>query len=134
MIWSRARSYCFWIVSLSWCLLLINLPGPAVAGDPGPTFEKEIAHLFEFLKASPCEFNRNGTWYKADTAAAHLHRKYEYFRSRGLITSTENFIEKAATGSSISGTPYLIRCGNEPPVKLNTRLNEETARYRKSGR
>jgi hypothetical protein len=134
MIWSRVRSYSFRIVWLSWCLLLINFTGPAVAGDPGPTFEKEVAHLFEYLKTSPCEFNRNGTWYKADTAVAHLHRKYEYFRNRGLITSTEDFIEKAATGSSISGTPYLIRCGNENPVKLNARLNEELARYRKSSR
>lgn len=131
---ARARSYGIWILMLSCCLLSIRLSGLAVAGDLSPVAEREIAHLFKYLKASPCEFNRNGSWYKADRAAAHLYIKYDYFRSRDLITSAEDFIEKAATGSSISGTPYLIRCGNENPIKINTWFKEELARYRKSGR
>ena len=40
--------------------------------------EKEILHLFEYLKKSNCEFNRNGSWYSPDEAVKHLKTKYRY--------------------------------------------------------
>jgi Family of unknown function (DUF5329) len=71
-----------------------------MAGEPSAIATKEISHLFECLNFSTCEFNRNGSWYKADKAAAHLNRKYEYLLRRNLVSSAEDFIERAATESS----------------------------------
>ena len=113
------------------CIFLICFPTIVMAGEPSAITTKEIAHLFECLNCSTCEFNRNGSWYKADKAAAHLNRKYEYLLRRNLVSSTEDFVERAATESSMSGKPYLVRCGNGSPVASNSWFKEELARYRK---
>jgi len=80
------------------------------------TVEREIAQLFTALSASRCQFHRNGTWYDARKASEHLQRKYDYLRRQGRVTTTEAFIEQAASTSSFSGKPYLVRCGDAPPV------------------
>lgn len=114
------------------CLFLIFFPGILIAGEPDATATKEIAHLFEYLSSSSCEFYRNGSWYNVDRAVAHLDEKYKYLSWRGLINSAEDFIDKAATNSSMSGEPYLVKCGNDSPVSSNDWFKEELARYRKS--
>ena len=88
----------------------------ALAESPSPATNREIDQLFAALQGSGCEFNRNGSWYDAQKATEHLHRKYDYLLSKGLVTTTESFIERAATGSSVSGKPYLVRCGGAQPV------------------
>lgn len=74
------------------------------------TARREIAALIAALGASGCEFQRNGTWYDAATARAHLQRKYDYLRKRDLAPSAELFVERAASRSSISGKAYRVRC------------------------
>jgi hypothetical protein len=81
-----------------------DLPAPAKA---------EVTQLLNTLGSSSCEFYRNGNWYKAAEAKAHLNSKYEYLLKKGLISSTEEFIRKGATESSMSGEPYQVRCPNE---------------------
>lgn len=76
-----------------------------------PAAEAEIGHLNDYLLASQCEFNRNGTWYNATDAVAHLKLKVEFLNSIGELASSEDFIKKVASGSSASGKPYLVRCG-----------------------
>ena len=71
---------------------------------------REIAALIAALGASGCAFQRNGTWYDAATARAHLQRKYEYLRKRDLAPSAELFVERAASRSSVSGKAYRVRC------------------------
>lgn len=70
----------------------------------------EIERLLARLGSSSCEFYRNGTWHGAAEARAHLQKKYDYLARRGLVTGAEEFIAKGATGSSVSGQPYLVRC------------------------
>ena len=77
------------------------------------------------LVASGCEFNRNGSWYTAVEAKSHLLQKLKYFEDRGMVQTTEQFIEMAASGSSMSGQPYLVRCGNNPPVQSGQWLRSE---------
>jgi hypothetical protein len=113
------------------CIFLICFPSIVMAGGPSAIATKEISHLFECLNFSTCEFNRNGSWYKADKAAAHLNRKYEYLLRRNLVSSAEDFIERAATESSMSGQPYLVRCGNGSPVTSNSWFKEELSKYRR---
>jgi len=96
--------------------ILLLASGLALADTPSPATSHEIDQLFAALKSSGCEFSRNGSWYDAQTATEHLHRKYDYLLKKGLVTTTESFIERAATESSVSGKPYLVRCGGAQPV------------------
>jgi hypothetical protein len=98
-----------------WGLLALGLVGvlPVAtihARSLTPVAEAEIRHLLDYLSSSGCAFYRNGTWYPADRARAHLERKYDYLRERRLIGSAEDFIARAATQSSLSGEAYRVRC------------------------
>ena len=97
-------------------IVSICLSGSTLAQSSSPIAAEEISQLFSALQNSKCEFSRNGTWYGAEEAAGHLRRKYDYLRKKGLVRSTESFIELAASRSSMSGKPYQVRCGNAHPV------------------
>lgn len=94
-----------------------------------PDTKQEIAHLFTHLKTSGCEFNRNGTWYNADKAVAHLNQKYEYLLGKNLISTTEDFIERAASESSVSHKAYLVKCGDKE-TKSAAWFNEALTQFR----
>ncbi len=85
---------------------------------PPPLARSEIDNLLTTMAMSGCEFNRNGGWYDAKAAAAHLKIKYRYLLAKDLIQNSEDFIEKAATVSSMSGRPYAIRCNGHEPVPM----------------
>lgn len=105
-------------------------PPPAQAQQPGPDAKREITHLLEYLESSGCAFFRNGSWHDAREARAHLEKKNEYLSKRSLIGSTDDFIERAATGSSMSGEKYLVRCRDREAVASSVWLRSELARYR----
>jgi hypothetical protein len=109
-------------------LFLSAVPASHAAG-PSPAARAEIAHLFAFLEDSGCAFHRNGSWFGSREAGAHLGRKYAYLLERGLVSSAEDFIERAATRSSISGEPYRVRCGAKT-VESGPWLREELLKYR----
>ncbi len=97
-------------------MFLLLVLGTAFAQNASPAASREINQLFAALENSRCEFNRNGTWHNAHAATEHLQRKYDYLLKKDLVTSAESFIDLAATRSSLSGKPYLVRCGNAQPV------------------
>ena len=70
----------------------------------------EIAHLLDYIENSGCSFIRNGKAYPSVKAREHIQKKYDYVKKK--VQSTEDFIEYAATGSSITGTSYQARCGS----------------------
>lgn len=109
---------------------LMGVPVLARGAEPSPTAKAEIAHLFSRLEASGCEFNRNGTWYKPQDASVHLKKKYQYLLDKGMVTSAESFIEKAATESSASGKPYQVRCGGGAPADSAVWFKAELTRHR----
>jgi len=86
------------------------------APTPAPV-RAEIDALLDRLSASGCEFGRNDAWHAGADAKAHLLRKLEYIEKYATVGTTEQFIDVAATRSSVSGTPYLVRCGNAAPVQ-----------------
>jgi hypothetical protein len=85
----------------------------------------EIDSLLSRLAASGCQFKRNGAWHTADEAQAHLQRKLGYLVDRGAVASAEQFIEHAATKSSVSGQTYLVKCGGNPAVPSGQWLYSE---------
>ncbi len=115
-------------------LLILLLPCTAAAQAPSPATVGEIEQLFTALETSGCEFNRNGSWHGAAKAGAHLRRKYDYLLKRNLVGSTETFIERAASQSSLSGKHYLVRCGNAPPVPSKTWFLERLVDLREDPR
>jgi hypothetical protein len=58
-------------------------------------------------------FIRNGSEYDAARAAGHLRLKLEHSRDR--LDSAEEFIDKAASSSSLSGKPYMVREPGQAP-------------------
>lgn len=61
--------------------------------------------MLSFVEDSGCTFIRNGSEYPAAEARAHLQKKLDYLERKDLVASSEDFIERAATQSSLSGKP-----------------------------
>ena len=119
-----------------WVAVLVAMSAMAVqtvaTAGPSPRVQAEIAFLLKAVGTSGCEFNRNGTWYDAKRAQEHLRSKYEYLSQRDRIISAEDFIERVAARSSITSSPYLIRCGAASAVKSEDWLHAALVRYRLS--
>jgi len=113
-------------------LLSVLAFAPANAAQPPLNALTEIEYLLQYIETSGCSFYRNGTWYDGPHAQAHLRTKYDYLSGRNLIGSAEDFIDKAATKSSLSGTPYRIRCNDGMEVDSGPWLHQLLARYRAS--
>ena len=88
----------------------------------------EIDHLLNFVATSSCTFVRNGTEYPSEKAREHLAGKYQV--AGGRISTAEEFIKYVATGSSMSGEAYHVKCGNTDALS-GVWLTDELARYRK---
>lgn len=104
-----------------WAIILSS----AAAAETGSRVRVEIEALLARLESSHCEFQRNGQTYSASDAKAHLLRKLAYLEAKGTVTSTEQFIEVAASKSSLSGNPYLVLCPSAAPIISATWLMSE---------
>ncbi len=90
-------------------LVLAAASAGAVAA-PSATAQREINGLMQALESSGCRFQRNGSWHDAAQARSHLQRKYDYLLKRDLADTAEQFIDRAASRSSISGKAYRVAC------------------------
>lgn len=86
----------------------------SVSAAPSEAARREIAGLIGALDGSSCRFQRNGSWHDATEARAHLQRKYDYLLKKDKVDTAEQFIERAASQSSMSGRPYRIACPGQP--------------------
>ena len=68
-------------------------------------------------------FIRNGSEYDAKAAADHLRQKLDYAGHR--IKTAEQFIDKLATSSSMTGIPYKIRYANGTTVESAVYFHEQ---------
>jgi hypothetical protein len=111
--------------------MLLCLPF-VVQAAPSEKTKAEITGLMNNLAQSGCQFQRNGDWYDAMQARAHLQRKYEYLLKKGMVDSSEQFIQRAASKSSVSGKPYRVKCG---PLELDSAVwfGTQLQRLRKPG-
>jgi 2,4-dienoyl-CoA reductase-like NADH-dependent reductase (Old Yellow Enzyme family) len=104
--------------------------GPFAHAAPPVIAQTEISYLLGFIERSGCMFYRNGSWYDATQAQAHLRSKYDTLAAMGRILTAEDFIEQAATKSSLSGEAYAIRCNSGPAVSTDQWLRDALARFR----
>lgn len=101
-------------------LAALSVMSIAIASATGAELDadgqREVAALLAYVGQSHCSFIRNGSTYDAAKAEEHLRYKFNYLMQRDKIHSSEEFIELAGTGSSLSGRPYLVNCdGVERP-------------------
>ena len=120
------RSFCA-------CVLLLGLVVAAsVHATPTATAKAEIDYLLAKIGGSGCEFYRNGTWYDGTKAVSHLQFKYGNLVASQLISTTDDFIERAASRSSFTGEAYMIRCAGAAPVTCASWLRTQLAAYRET--
>jgi hypothetical protein len=111
-------------------LILITLACTMGQAQAATSTQREVGQLLDRMARSDCKFNRNGKWYDASAARDHLQKKYDYLEKRNLAPDTESFIQRAASTSSMTGTPYQVRCGDKPPTSAGAWLNAELQRFR----
>ena len=101
------------------CIIALVLLGVVANGFSAEISAEETrkieALIAQVQTLKDATFVRNGSDYDAKTAARFLRGKWSSNESE--IKTAQDFIAKAATGSSTSGKPYLIRFkgGREVP-------------------
>ena len=105
-------------------LLLISLLAVSALADT----TAEINHLLNYVKTTECTYIRNGTEHSGIAAAAHIQKKYEYFKDD--IKSSEDFIRLSATKSTMTGSKYYIQCPNCSKEESRKWLLAELKKYR----
>jgi hypothetical protein len=88
----------------------------------------EIDYLLSTIGQSDCVFVRNGKEYDAEDAEAHLRMKYR--RGKRYAPTTEKFIERLASKSSMSKKPYFIECSDEQRVPSGQWLTDLLSEFR----
>ena len=97
----------------------------AVAAQPDSR-EAELAkieYLLERIGNSPYNFMRNGSRYQGKRAEVHL--RWKFLRSREQIKTAEDFIQRVATRSKISGEAYEVILPDKTRHPLREFLSEE---------
>lgn len=100
-----------------------------VQAQAPPQATQEIKGLLDFVEHSECQFVRNGNEYSGTRARAHLEKKLNYLEGKNMVNSAEDFIDLAATKSSMSGRDYEVRCP-ESVQPASTWLKRELQRQR----
>jgi hypothetical protein len=90
-------------------LVALVLVAPAWAAR---TEQARIDALLAAIETSGCRFERNGSENAAADGAAHLRSKLDYAGDR--VQTAAQFIERIASGSSLSGKPYRVLCPGQP--------------------
>jgi len=111
--------------------LAVSIASAQAAELPAPA-RAEIDGLLTSLGTSQCQFYRNGSWHDGREAESHLRMKFEYLLGHGKLRSTDDFIDGAATRSSLSGEPYAVKCANEAPQPSAAWLKARLQERRKS--
>ena len=105
---------------LLWFVVLLPLRAGEVPQGEKAKIEALIARI---EKLDGAVFIRNGSDYDAKTAAKFLRGKWG--RNESEIATAADFIAKAATGSSTSGKPYLIRFKDGVQTECGVFLSSE---------
>ena len=90
--------------------------------------DEEVEYLVSTVGGSNCTFIRNGKRHSAKDAEDHLRMKYR--RGKRHAPTTEKFIERLASASSMSKKPYYIECDGQEAVPSGEWLTARLVDYR----
>ena len=96
------------LLGLAICACGLAGAGSSAVAELDEAAQAEIEALLTAIGTSGCTFIRNNEPGDAAGARAHLERKYRYARKK--LDSAEDFIERVASQSSMTGRPYLVEC------------------------
>jgi hypothetical protein len=88
-------------------LALIFVTGSLQLNAAPPAVDSAIKKVLALVERSDAKFIRNGKEYPARDASEHLAKKYDYYKKE--IKTVDDFIDKCASKSILSGKPYLIK-------------------------
>jgi enoyl-CoA hydratase/carnithine racemase len=98
---------------------------------PSDAEDKLIDTLIQRVsKMSAMVFMRNGNEYTAADAAKHMQAKYDYFKKE--LATAEDFIERCASRSEMTGQAYKVKLNNGTVRDANEFLNSELRAMRQS--
>jgi len=100
------------------------LMGVAGAGAAQP-IDPAVSALLQSVETSGCEMERNGERHDGKAAAEHLRMKLQRSGQPGMAADV--FIDRVASGSTLSGKPYYVLCPGLPPVESRTWLRARLA-------
>ncbi|HET9024375.1 MAG TPA: DUF5329 family protein [Burkholderiaceae bacterium] len=95
------------------------------------TIDPAVAALLRDVETSGCRMERNGELHEGKAAAEHLRMKLERSGHPGM--SADQFIDRVASGSTVSGKPYRVLCAGQPPVDSRVWLRARLAGQGKPG-
>ena len=119
------------VVILAAVMMLVSLQAGAEKKDDEAKqedLEATIAYLLEFVRTSDVIFIRNGKEHSAEDAVKHIQKKYNHYKKK--IKTPEDFIEKSATKSMMSGKLYQIKFKDGTIITCKDWLTAELERYR----
>jgi hypothetical protein len=99
------------------------------AADTEPV-AKTVDYLIGQVEKSDCKFIRNDDEHTGKEAAEHMRAKYKHFKKE--IKTPEDFIEKCAAKSELSGKPYLVKKSDDSTVKCQDWLKALLDEHRKT--
>ena len=118
--------------SRSWLFTVLLLTSLAASGDgpgqPSENLESAIQFLLKHVADSGLVFIRNSERHASFDAAEHMNSKYEYFRDK--IKTPEDFIQRCASKSLMSGKLYLVVLENGEEVRTDAWLLSALTVYR----
>jgi len=113
--------------------LLLGASALLAHATPSATEEKLIDTLIQRVsKMSAMVFMRNGSEYNAADAAKHMQAKYDYFKKE-LVTA-EDFIERCASRSEMTGQAYKVKLTDGMVRDANEFLNSELRALRQAAK
>lgn len=116
------------VKSLLATLALILTAPPALAEA---SLVDTVDYLLRQVAESNYVFIRNGKDHDSEDAAKHMRRKYEHFSDE--IATPEQFIDRSATKSMMSGKRYRVRFPDGEEMDTADWLLEELAKFRAAG-
>jgi hypothetical protein len=119
------------IVIIAAVVMLVSLQAGAEKKDDNEKqagLDETIAYLLEFVRTSDVIFIRNGKEHSAEDAVKHIQKKYNHYKKK--IKTPEDFIEKSATKSMMSGKLYQIKLKDGTVITCKDWLTAELERYR----
>lgn len=113
--------------------LLLGASALLAHATPSAAEEKLIDTLIHRVsKMTAMVFLRNGNEYTAADAAKHMQAKYDYFKKE--LATAEDFIERCASRSEMTGRPYKVKLTDGAVRDANEFLNSELRALRQQAK
>jgi hypothetical protein len=110
--------------------LLLGSVAALSQAAPSASEQKLIDTLIQRVsQMKTVTFMRNGKAHDADDAAKHMRAKFDHFKDE--IVTAEDFIDRCASRSEMTGKPYQVKMPNGSLRNSKEFLNAELRALRK---